>query len=94
MAETKEPMPRNDIPFERLHQRMVNACMEYEQAMARKKVRVEQINIVYDPNKEPFYSLDIKEKKLQHVPRRIDVLAQNPPPPSGALLVDEEEDNL
>jgi|HubBroStandDraft_1064217.scaffolds.fasta_scaffold259144_1 hypothetical protein len=49
MADPKEPLPRMDIPFERLHQRMVNTCMEYEQAMLRKKVRVERCPVVPSP---------------------------------------------
>lgn len=82
-----EKSPRMDIPFERLHQRMVAAVMAYEQAMARKKVRVEKIIITYDAAHEPYYEVKIEEKKLEPLVHKNDPV---PLPAESCTVITEE----
>jgi hypothetical protein len=82
-----EKSPRMDVPFERLHQRMVAAVIAYEQAMSRKRVRVEKIVITYDAAHEPYYNVQIQEKKLEPMVHKNDPV---PPPAESCTVVAED----
>lgn len=48
--------------YENLDQELKNACLKYEQAQARKGLRVTRVALIYTPKEAPYFEIDVDEE--------------------------------
>jgi hypothetical protein len=64
--------------YENLDQELKNACLKYENAQARKGLRVTRISIVYTPKEAPYFEIDVDEE-VKIKGQRVKVVAPKKP---------------
>jgi hypothetical protein len=66
-------------PYEKLDQELKNACLRYEQAVAKKGLKLVRISLTYTPNADPFFDIDVDEEpKIKRTRNHNPTI---PPPP-------------
>lgn len=49
--------------YENLDQEIKNACLKYERVQSKKGLKVTKISLIFTPDKEPYFEIDIDEEE-------------------------------